>query len=85
VANARGLDYIQDVMDSPLPTTDDLRREILHRALTYCQLTGKSRSALGLDIANDFGLLWRLERGDNITFTTYDRVRRWLDRHWPQA
>lgn len=69
---------------STLPSTDDLRRALLSHADTFCNLKETSRSAIGLEIANDPYMLFRIEQGQNITFKTYEKIRRWLDRRWPR-
>ena len=65
---------------SALPSTEDLRRALLQHADRFCKLNETSRSAIGLELANDPYLLFRIEQGLNITFKTYEAVRRYLDR-----
>lgn len=43
-----------------------------------------SWSSIGIAIANDPGLFFRINNGQSVTITTYERIREWFDKHWPK-
>ncbi len=67
------------------PTEAELRKLLLDRVQRYCELTGMSKSALGLAIAKDKTLFSDIANGRNFKIGTYADVMNWLDTFWPEA
>jgi hypothetical protein len=67
-----------------LPSEERLRQDILQQLQDYCELEKTSWSAVGQAITGDMGLFFRIARGQNITFSTYERIRAWFEEHWPK-
>ena len=68
-----------------LPPMETLRRDLLDKVDEYCELTGMAQSSVGKAIAEDWGLIIRLRGGANLTFSSYERIRLWLERNWPKT
>lgn len=67
-------------MDTNLDlTADTIRQHLLNRARAYATANGTSFSAIGKEAISDDRFLARVERGDNFTLATYQRVIDWLD------
>jgi hypothetical protein len=47
-------------------------------------VTWASWSALGMEIAGDPGLFFRIHKGKNITIETVERIRIWFETNWPK-
>jgi hypothetical protein len=60
-------------------TADTVRQHLLARAKAYCEAKNTSFSAIGKEAISDDRFLARVERGDNFTLSTYQRVIDWID------
>lgn len=68
-------------MDTNLDlTADTIRQHLLNRARAYATAKGTSFSAIGKEAISDDRFLARVEKGDNFTLATYQRVIDWIDR-----
>jgi len=71
-------------MSGILPTKMQLRDGLLARVDAYCALAGDNRSNVCKSALNDVSFLGRVERDANFTIDSYERLRAWLDQHWPE-
>jgi hypothetical protein len=60
-------------------TADHVRKHLLDRAKAYSSATKTSLSAISQAAVKDSKFLANVEKGDNFTLKTYQRVIDWLD------
>lgn len=60
-------------------TADAVRQHLLDRAKAYADRSNTSLSAISMSAIKDSKFLANVERGDNFTLRTYQRVIDWLD------
>lgn len=63
-------------------TADDVRQHLLRRADAFRKQFGMSFSAIGDAAIKDSKFLANVEKGENFTLKTYQRVLDWLDAEW---
>lgn len=60
-------------------TSDEVRKHLLTRARSFGAEFGLSLSAIGDGAIRDSKFLANVERGENFTIKTYQRVLDWID------
>lgn len=64
---------------TPPLSSDAIRQALIDRATAYVTRTDSSFSAIGLTVLNDSKFLGRVQRGENFSVKTYQKVMDWLD------
>jgi hypothetical protein len=64
----------------PYPTDNDLRRALDERATEFAELTGMSRSSIGVRALNDATAIDRIVDGGNFRVDTYTQLMAFMDR-----
>lgn len=67
------------MLESSDITEDAIRRHLLARVNAFRERTGMSLSRISDEAVNDSKFLANVQRGDNFTIRTYQRVIDWLD------
>jgi hypothetical protein len=61
------------------PSSETIRNALVERATKYVDSHGSSFSAIGLAAVNDSKFLARVQKGENFSVKTYQKVMDWLD------
>lgn len=69
---------------SAIPSSDDIRQGLIDRVNEFVRLTGMTKSEIGKRAVQDVAFISELEAGRNITLKSYERLRAFLDEHWPK-
>jgi len=66
------------------PTERELRQAVLARVAEFCELTGMSRTEIGVRALNDSRFVHEVAER-NFTVGLYGRLMDWLDANWPES